>query len=100
MNFGSLIPKRSVNPATQLPSVCERCVRPRGWAVAFAEILDHLPLAKPPLLQRFEALIAPQTDGGLEALAQESRALTRQNFGRTIATTAGSPGIIRSCVSR
>ncbi len=52
--------------------------------MSFAEILDHLPLAKSPLLQRFEGLIAPQTDANFEALAQESRALTRQNFGRTM----------------
>ena len=52
--------------------------------MSFSEILDHLPLAKSPLLQRFEGLIAPQTDANFEALAQESRALTRQNFGRTM----------------
>jgi 2-iminoacetate synthase len=33
---------------------------------------------------RFEELIAPKSDDELEAMAQASRALTLQNFGRTM----------------
>ena len=52
--------------------------------MSFAEILDGLPLKKLPLLQRFEALLAPKSDGALEQMAQHAHALTLQNFGRTM----------------
>ena len=52
--------------------------------MSFAEILDDLPLKKLPLLQRFEALLAPKSDGALEQMAQHAHALTLQNFGRTM----------------
>lgn len=39
---------------------------------------------KSPLLQRFERLIAPTSDGELEAMARESQRLTRHHFGRTM----------------
>jgi len=52
--------------------------------MSFAEILDALPLKKLPLLQRFEALLAPKSDGALEEMAQRAHALTLQNFGRTM----------------
>ena len=52
--------------------------------MSFAEILDGLPLKKSPLLQRFEALLAPKSDGALEQMAQHAHALTLQNFGRTM----------------
>lgn len=52
--------------------------------MSFAPLLDNLPLQKSRLLQRFEALISPKTGPDLEALAQESRSLTLQNFGRTM----------------
>jgi 2-iminoacetate synthase len=52
--------------------------------MSFAQLLDNLPLEKSRLLHRFEDLISPKTDGELEALARESRALTLQNFGRTM----------------
>ena len=50
----------------------------------FAKTLDNLALEKSPLVRRFEQLIAPKSDGELEAMAQASRALTLQNFGRTM----------------
>ncbi len=37
-----------------------------------------------PLLRRFESLIAPASPAQIESLAQESAALTRQHFGRTM----------------
>ena len=52
--------------------------------MSFAPVLDSLALNRSPLLQRFEQLIAPKTDTELEAIAQTSRALTLQNFGRTM----------------
>ena len=52
--------------------------------MSFAETLDNLPLRKSDLVHRFEELIAPKSDADLEAMAQTSRALTLQNFGRTM----------------
>lgn len=52
--------------------------------MSFAPLLDNLPLQRSRLLHRFEDLISPKSDGELEALARESRALTLQNFGRTM----------------
>lgn len=52
--------------------------------MSFAEVLDQLPPAPSPGLRRFAALIEPNDDGRLEAVAREARALTRQNFGRTM----------------
>jgi 2-iminoacetate synthase len=52
--------------------------------MSFAPFLNNLPLQKSRLLGRFEDLISPKTDAEFEALAQESRALTLQNFGRTM----------------
>jgi 2-iminoacetate synthase len=52
--------------------------------MSFAELLDGLPLKRSPLLQRFEALLAPKSDGALEEMAQRAHALTVQNFGRTM----------------
>ena len=52
--------------------------------MSFARALDNLPLRKSRLLHRFEDLISPKSDAELEALAQASRALTLQNFGRTM----------------
>jgi 2-iminoacetate synthase len=52
--------------------------------MSFAPLLNNLPLQKSRLLHRFEDLISPRSDAGFEALAQESRALTLQNFGRTM----------------
>ena len=52
--------------------------------MSFATILDNLPLQRSRLLHRFAGLITPKTDAEFEAMAQESRALTLQNFGRTM----------------
>ena len=52
--------------------------------MSFAETLDILALRKSELVQRFEHLIAPKSDGELETMAQTSRSLTLQNFGRTM----------------
>ena len=52
--------------------------------MSFAPILDNLPLEKSPLLREFERRIAPATDAQLEAMAKQARALTQQNFGRTM----------------
>lgn len=52
--------------------------------MSFASALDNLSLEKSPLLQQFERLLAPQSDAEFEALAQDARTLTRQNFGRTM----------------
>jgi len=52
--------------------------------MSFVENLDSLALRKSELVHRFEELIVPKSDQELEAMAQNSRALTLQNFGRTM----------------
>src|SRR6266550_3396635 len=52
--------------------------------MSFIETMDNLALRKSELIHRFEHLIAPKSDQELEAMAQMSRALTLQNFGRTM----------------
>jgi len=52
--------------------------------MSFAETLDNLPLQKSTLVRGFEQLIAPKSDAELESMARISRALTLQNFGRTM----------------
>src|SRR6476646_10188001 len=52
--------------------------------MSFAPVLDGLALNRSPVLRRFEELIAPKTDAEFEAMAQNSRGLTLQNFGRTM----------------
>jgi 2-iminoacetate synthase len=52
--------------------------------MSFANTLDNLLLEKSPLVRGFEQLIAPKSDVDLESMAQTSRALTVQNFGRTM----------------
>ncbi len=52
--------------------------------MSFAETLNNLALRKSPALRRFEDWLAPQSDETFERMAQQSRALTRQNFGRTM----------------
>ncbi len=52
--------------------------------MSFVQTLNNLALKKSELVQRFERLIAPKSDQALEAMAQRSRALTLQNFGRTM----------------
>lgn len=52
--------------------------------MSFAAVLDELPLKKPASIQEFERLLSPVSEQQLEKLALRSRALTRQNFGRTM----------------
>src|SRR5262249_50432589 len=52
--------------------------------MSFVETLDSLALRKSELIERFEHLIASKSDHELEAIAQSSRMLTMQNFGRTM----------------
>ena len=52
--------------------------------MSFADTLDNLQFTKSPLVRRFEELIAPKSGAELESMAQMSRALTLQNFGRTM----------------
>jgi 2-iminoacetate synthase len=52
--------------------------------MSFAPILDNLPLGKSAAVRDFERRIAPASDAQLEAMANQSRALTLQNFGRTM----------------
>src|SRR5437762_10607991 len=52
--------------------------------MSFVETLDNLALRKSELVARFEHLIAPKADEEVETMAQTSRALTLQNFGRTM----------------
>src|ERR1700731_2055057 len=52
--------------------------------MSFAQALDSLALRKSDVVRRFEQLIAPKSGADLESMAQTSRALTLQNFGRTM----------------
>src|SRR5437764_6571491 len=52
--------------------------------MSFIETMDSLALRKSELIERFEHLIAPKSDRELEAMAQTSRSLTMQDFGRTM----------------
>src|SRR5207249_8631830 len=52
--------------------------------MSFVETLDGLALKKSALVHRFEHLIASKSDQELETMARKSRALTLQNFGRTM----------------
>jgi 2-iminoacetate synthase len=52
--------------------------------MSFVETLDNLALKKSDLIGGFERLITPKSDLELEAIAQTSRSLTLQNFGRTM----------------
>ena len=64
--------------------VCERGYGHEIIVMSFVETLDNLALKKSELVKRFEHLIAPKSDREFEAMAQTSRALTLQNFGRTM----------------
>jgi 2-iminoacetate synthase len=50
----------------------------------FVETLDNLALKKSEFVRLFEHLIAPKSAQEIEAMAQTSRLLTLQNFGRTM----------------
>src|SRR5204863_2542433 len=65
-------------------AVCECAGAYEIDLMSFADTLDNLPLSKSDVVRRFEQLIAPKTDAELESMAQISRGLTVQNFGRTM----------------
>src|SRR5438132_3378368 len=52
--------------------------------MSFAQSLDNLALRKSDVVRRLEQLLAPKSVAELESMAQTSRALTVQNFGRTM----------------
>src|SRR5437764_4716957 len=52
--------------------------------MSFARVLDNLALRRSVLVRQFERLITPKSNQELEAMAQTSRALTMQTFGRTM----------------
>ncbi len=51
---------------------------------SFLPVLDALPGRKSPLMERFAALLEPKSPTQLEAMARESRQITRRSFGRTM----------------
>jgi len=63
---------------------CERVGCREIVAMSFASTLASLALRRSPAVRLFEKLISPKSDAELEAMAQSSRALTLQNFGRTM----------------
>jgi 2-iminoacetate synthase len=64
--------------------ICEADHAHEITLMSFIETLDSLALRKSELIECFEHLIAPKSDQELETMAQSSRALTLQNFGRTM----------------
>jgi 2-iminoacetate synthase len=64
--------------------ICEGAGQREISPMSFVETLDNLLLKKSPLVGGFEKLIAPKSDLELESMAQASRALTLQYFGRTM----------------
>jgi 2-iminoacetate synthase len=51
---------------------------------SFIPVLDALPKRKSPLMERFAAMLEPKAPAQIEAMAHESRQITRRNFGRTM----------------
>ncbi|HBJ82965.1 MAG TPA: 2-iminoacetate synthase ThiH [Verrucomicrobiales bacterium] len=51
---------------------------------SFIPTLDALPQRKSPLMERFAALLETKAPAQIEAMAKESRMITRRNFGRTM----------------
>jgi 2-iminoacetate synthase len=64
--------------------VCERRSALEIMAMSFVETLDNLALRKSEVVEHFEQLIGPKSDREVEVMAQSSRVLTLQNFGRTM----------------
>ncbi|HWY41068.1 MAG TPA: 2-iminoacetate synthase ThiH [Chthoniobacterales bacterium] len=64
--------------------MCEVATRREIEQMSFAQVLDNLALRKSTSVRQFERLIAPKSDSELESMAQTARALTLQNFGRTM----------------
>ena len=62
---------------------CDSCSLREISAMSFAAILDRLP-GQSALVRRFAALLAPIDNARFESMAEEARALTRQNFGRNM----------------
>src|SRR2546421_11642431 len=58
----------------------EAAARMESMIVAFAPILDNLPLEKSETVRSFSALIAPKNSAELDRLAGWARALTRQHL--------------------
>src|SRR3981081_1494896 len=52
--------------------------------MSLAKVLDNLPIERSTIGRGFEQLIAPNSEAELERMAQMSRSLTLQNFGRTM----------------
>jgi 2-iminoacetate synthase len=69
---------------TRAIRVCERLFAREIMPMSFVETLDSLALKKSELVHRFEHLIASKSDQELQTMARNSRALTLQNFGRTM----------------
>jgi 2-iminoacetate synthase len=70
-----------------LPAALGVCERRHGREVilmSYVETLDNLALKKSEVVERFGQLVTPKSDPELEAMAQTSRSLTIQNFGRTM----------------
>jgi 2-iminoacetate synthase len=65
-------------------TICERRYAHEIILMSFVETLDNLAWRKSELVYRFEHLITPKADHELESMAQASRSLTLQNFGRTM----------------
>jgi len=52
--------------------------------MSFVDSFNELATVRSAKLREFERLIAPKSDGELESMAQASRRLTEQNFGKTM----------------
>ena len=50
----------------------------------FSDIVDALPAKRSPLMERFASMLEVKSPAQLEAMARESRQITRRNFGRTM----------------
>ncbi len=82
-----VIPSVRSRPLTFAPRLRGRIEKHAGMTpppTHFIPLLDALPRRKTPLLERFAALLEPKTPAQLEAMARESRAVTRRHFGRTM----------------
>src|SRR5262249_42730450 len=64
--------------------ICEANHAHETIVMSFIQTLDSLALKKSDVIERFENLIASKSAQEFEAMAQTSRALTLQNFGRTM----------------
>jgi len=82
----------NIPPNTCSKEFIDRCdwtfantgTRTKLLIMSFVETLDNLALKKSELVRRFERMIDLKSNQELEGMAQTSRALTLQNFGRTM----------------